>query len=407
MSQPLFSAVTSGGASLGTQSALVEARELVLAGQKLQLPPPRILSAEDLDRFEQDLQTQRKNLVAQHLKKAENQPSLAHSVLAIIKSAATNRGRSGFGDPAITAGLLNQIQEQLKSQATLILVLPMGGGKVANPIKTGSEYLPDASEWIAHIHLAALAQAIEQLYPPGAAVVTIPDAPLHATDIGFPMPELRAHDHTLRQDLFDLGIADHVAIAPTIDLLPAAWPHFARQKADQLTEQATHDPKFQASQAARVRSLQYSVNTAIFGWSYERSVLAASAVNGDPAQEPSPDSRLLRSYTHSIVSTYDAVNAGIREMDLASRAARAHSGHSCHLRLTVHAKPGEPRPLLSQNGPRSRPALIPMHGQALRYPFKGGMRFATIFDVEARIHGYVPVLHPTSGRFLFFEPEAE
>lgn len=100
--------------------------------------------------------------------------------------------------------------------------------------------------------------------------------------------------------------------------------------------------------------------------------------------------------------TYDAVNVGIREFDLAGLAAAAFGGRS-YFRLTVHAKEGEPRPLLTQDGPGSRPALIPMHGVAMRYRYDGRYRVRTIFDVEARVYRHRPVLQPRTGRFLFFE----
>ena len=142
------------------------------------------------------------------------------------------------------------------------------------------------------------------------------------------------------------------------------------------------------------------------GLTYEDNVLVMGQLLGLVDEAPAHLRRLAVQHgerTAAVIPRYIAVNYALRSQDVAGRAARELTGHPDHLRLTVHAKAGEPRPMLHQSASLARPALLPMHGVARRLVEKGKPRVVGLLDLEARLAALRPVLSPGIDRVLYYE----
>src|SRR5205823_90780 len=115
-----------------------------------------------------------------------------------------------------------RLRPMITDEKPILLPILMGGGKVGNPVKVGSNYLPDLGELCALSNLGAIAQAIRHVYPPGARIIAIPDASLHTADLGMPLEETLAHAIVLKRDLRVMGLTD-VVIPDVIPYMDSQW----------------------------------------------------------------------------------------------------------------------------------------------------------------------------------------
>jgi hypothetical protein len=83
-------------------------------------------------------------------------------------------------------------------------------------------------------------------------------------------------------------------------------------------------------------------------------------------------------------------------MGLAPAITLEEMGSPAHVRLTVHAKPGEPRPALAQSNEAARPFLLPMHSLPLRFLNKKG-------QAQAVVNAWRPVVNQDRS-LLYYEP---
>lgn len=403
MSEILSSNVTRSSASVGSSGSLQAALDRVLQGQSLCRPPVRIADPAEVDSIRADLLQEKERLVERSLRAAAHAPTPATRILAILRAGSMSRGLTGWDDPTRMAVPVERLERLVQRRATLPLALLLGGEKANNVLKTGDVILPDVTEWMAVIHLAAMAEAIGRTWDPGAVVLAIPDAPLHTADLAVPWSEAREHMNAMRRDLAWLGLTDLVAIPDTPSLLPATWSAEVMRQKDAVVDRMRTDPAYAASLEPQTRSLVYSVNTRSAPWSFGHTVQVYGSLSGLAAgEEASRDAAHLVDWSRRITPHYVAVNHTIRLLDLAGRAAEQATGCTEHLRLSVHAKTGEPRPVLMPGNRFTRPGLLPMHGLGLRFHAEGRARWSHIFELEARVSGYQPV-HATDGRFLFFE----
>ena len=406
MNTSLTSSVTAAGASIGRQSATILAMEAVLQGRKLSLGKPRLLDADDVVAVRDQLLRYRDSLVGIYHRSATQQSDSPSRIIAILDRASTYKARTGFADRVAMLPLRERLGHIIERGHKLYLVLPMGGGKVPNPLKTGDSYLPDSSEWIALSMLSAIAEVIGEFHQPGASVVIIPDTPLHTGDLAFPEPEGFLHRRMLQRDLGALGLADHVHVVETTRYLPDEWPAEVERLGRNARVRMAADPEFAADVRAQVGALIYGQNIRSSFWSYEHSVLVNAALAGFSAHLPDDvlrDASDVYRQTERVGPHYVGVNHALRTLDIPGRVVHELSGERDYIRLTVHAKSGEPRPLLTQNSKRARPGLLPMHSVALQFHTGEGPRVANIFEVEARVFGYRPVVESANDRLLFFE----
>ena len=413
----LTSAVTRSGAALATISATFDAARRVLSGGDLAPVPARLAADAEIQRVRADIWQETAKDYRKYVRAAaplaEADP--VDAIIAILRKASTYRSRTRFDDAEAMSDLRRRLEHGLATEEPMIFVLPMGGGKVPNRMKTGRNYLPDVTEWMAWAKLAAMARAIETVHAPGVRVIVVPDAGLHTADLGFSAPEVKAHLDWARDDLEDFGLDRWIEIADTVAHLPPTWVDEVTARSAAAARRAKADPDFAASVEAQVASLIFSVNERVNDWSDEHAALVAAAMakaSADAGSDDHPDVDLpasarldastLMVRVRDAVFHYVGVNHALRSLDVPGRIVERLTGQSDFIRLTVHAKPGEARPLLTQSNAMARPGLLPMHGLGYRFLSKGRPRYAGLFEVEARVAGRRPVTDAV-GRFLFYE----
>ena len=402
----LHSAATIAGASIVKSSPLSLAVESVLAGGTLPTIAHRMASQFELARTTQEI-VQHGAQFAADLTKRGRRPNPVDSILRVLHLASTHRSKTRFDDPTSMANLRDAITDAVALGRSVALALPLGGSKVANPMKTGNAFLPDVGEWVAWMRLAAMARAITNLTGVPARVLIVPDAPLHTADLGMPATEAAAHLRQAGLDLETLGIDDIVSIADTAASLPREWSGEVAMRAAAAAERARREPEFRADVAAQVQALLFATNLRLYPWPAERHLLVTRALvdaNHLPADVVA-DANAVRAEVERKVFHYIGVNHALRTLTIPERLVRATFGDDyTMLRLTVHAKPGEPQPLLVPSNKRARPGLLPMHGIGLRFTNERGQtRFATAFALEAAMAAMVAV-DEQSGRTLWVEP---
>jgi hypothetical protein len=314
--------------------------------------------------------------------------------------------RSGFGDPAIEEQMRARMRPMIARQKPLALPLLMGGGKAANPLKVGPNYLPDLSEWVSWSLLEAIGIAITGIYPPGARVIPIPDAGLHSADLGMPIEETLTHAATAQRDLARLGIT-HVIVPDVLPHLGSDWVEGVSLLMAEVRGRAATDSAFAMDIKNQIQSLVYSLNTRVMGRSFDELLPMYAAVAGyteGVSEEAQRNARELVRRSEDIAFHYVGVNWAIRQLRLVERIVTALMGSPDHLRLSVHAKPGEPRPQLftpSKHFP-SLGGLLPMHAVGVRLTSGSKVRYGAAFELAARLRGWTPVAEPETGRFLWF-----
>lgn len=400
----LYSAANQAGAALGTTPDLSQGFEhLLLHGRLPEIQ--RRTDPEALETIRAELGALRDQLAAHRLRAAEGAPDSAEALLAVIRKASIRKQRTQFEDDVAMAPVREVLAGIVATGAPLVLVLPIGGGKVAHPLKSGDVYLPDLAEWVAATHLGALAAALSELHRPGARVVMLPDAGLHSDDLVFSATEHRLHMRALHADLARLGIGRNVEIVDTLELLPEGWVDEVERRAADARLRLSGDAAFRAQVDAQVSSLRFSMNLRVLGWDAADAVRATTALTAPnhPGLGPEDTARAqaLLARTRAVAPRYVGTNHALRTMDLPRRAAEHVARTPLYVRLTVHAKPGEPRPELYPSSRLNRPGLLPIHGVGVREP-GDKPRVGAFFHLEARMRGFEAV-HGADGRFLYFE----
>jgi hypothetical protein len=287
----------------------------------------------------------------------------------------------------------------------------MGGGKVGNLLKVGTNYLPDLGELFALSNLAAIAHAIKHLYEPGARIVVIPDAALHTADMGIPLEETLAHASALKRDLGLMGLTD-VIVPDVVPVMNGGWVEGVQRLLVEAKRRAAEDATFASNVRSQIDSLVYSVNTRTLGWSFEEATLAYAAVAGH-TQGVGGTARMLAAELYrrseAVAHHYVAVNWAIRQLGMVEQLVESIFGSRDHLRMSVHAKPGEPRPALfppTEHFP-SLMGLLPMHAVGVRLQIGNKVRLGLAFELAARLRNWTPVEEAGTGRFLWYEAHIE
>lgn len=403
-----FSAVSAAGASIGTSEDTRNAKEKVLNGETIDPLEPREADPSEIAILKGKMREGTDRQVEQLTRNLPAGGSLEERVQIILRRASISRSRTGFGDREAIEPLVEAIHAQLQHGGRLTLGLLLGGAKAPNALKTGGRIRPDVAEWSAASHLEALARALEHAGVERVRVVPIPDAPLHTSDLSFSASGSREHVAVYRKDLEGLGMDEHVLIPDTLESLPSEWDDFVRDKTRSIRKRIENDADFARDVATQTESLIYSINTLEYGWSTEFSVLVYAAIAGDVRLSPSSvrsEAAALHRRVAQVAPHYVAINHSIRELDLVSRVVEKLTGSPEHIRLSVHAKPSEPRPALATpNRFAPRAALLPMHSVGLWSNLADRSRFGGVFELSARLRGMRPVHEPQQGRFLFYEP---
>ena len=113
------------------------------------------------------------------------------------------------------------------------------------------------------------------------------------------------------------------------------------------------------------------------------------------------DAEDLRRQVERATFHYIGVNHALRSLEVPQRIARQMFGVEATLRLTVHAKPGEPRPMLTPSNRLARPGLLPMHSVGVMARDGQDTRLGSVFELEALMAGHRARM--AGERFVAFE----
>jgi len=399
------SAVTSGAASIATSKALHNAAESLLRGGSLPEVNNVVLSSFEMHRLREELFALRADYANRFARNLKGD-SLDQAV-DILRRASTFRSRTRFDDPLVRSQIRNRLDKLQMSGKTVVLALPLGGGKAPNSTKTGMNYLPDVSEWTSWSLLAALCDALATVLDRNIVVMTVPDAGLHTDDLGFPAVEYLAHIRQAAKDLQWLGI-QNVVVPDTLQFLPLDWAsEVARRTADAI-EIFKSDSTARLTADAQSNALYYILNMRVAGWTLPQQTLVTAGIANERLLLPTEvknDVELVRRTIAQRVGHYIGVNHSLRTKNIPQQMALKMFGVDEVLRLTVHAKPGEPRPNLAPDGHMARPALLPMHGVGLIDRTAPRWSFATEFELESCMDGNSRLVD-SNGRFIAFEAAA-
>ncbi len=404
----LTSAAAPAGAALANSPALPRAVSLVQSGASLPAPASRLATPQQLEAAFASIRADGDALTAE-LSRRSHLPNRSDAALRVLQRGATYAGKTRFDDASAMAALHQRLDAAIAAGQPLTLALPLGGGKVGNTLKTGSSHLPDAAEWVAWTRLGAIARAITSVSGVPTRVLVLPDAPLHTPDLGMSAVETERHRRQADLDLGRLGLADVVTFADTVALLPANWSDEVAARGQAAWQRANADAGYARDVAAQVDSLVWATNVRVLAWSLERQVLVAAALAGraDLPADVIADADEVRRDVARKVWHYVGVNHALRSLAIPEHAVAALHGDVAMVRLTVHAKPGEPQPLLVGPSRRARPGLLPMHGVAIAFSNeRGESRRAVGFALEAALAGEGRVVDPTANRTVWYEHAA-
>jgi pyoverdine/dityrosine biosynthesis protein Dit1 len=401
------SAVTAAGSSIGTNDDIRQAKELLLKGDKLERGPARIATEAQFVAIVSELRGVREQLAEGYIRKARKHESIADAILTILRNSAMSVTRSGFGDEMVEAQMRAKLENMLRRNQPIVLPMLMGGAKAPNPVKVGTNYLPDLSEWTAWSTLEAIGIAIREFYSPGAKILVVPDAGLHTADIGMPIEETIAHALAVKRDRQLFGL-EYVNVPDVLQYLTSEWVDGVQALVADARRRAESNPAFADDLRSQIGSLVYSLNTRVLGRSFEDLVpvyaAAAGHIDGLPV-DAIQEARELQHRSESIAFHYVAVNWAIRQLGLVERIVQDLFGSEEHLRMSVHAKPGEPRPSLfapSKHFP-GLGGLLPMHSVGVRLQLGEKIRYGAAFELSARLRRWTPLISGDDGRFLWFE----
>lgn len=400
-----LSAAVGAGGSIGSNEDVQTAVRMILDGKALARQAPRAVDDQLAARLREDLRAVAETARREYLKAAARAAELPDKLLAVIKKASISVDRSGFNDPAVYGQMREEVAAMVSAGQPLVMGLLFGGGKMANPLKSGGVALPDLAEWHALTLLSALPRAVADLHPPGAHVIASPDALLHAADLGLLVHGAQRHWRQLQTDLWWLGIADVVHVPDVLEFLPDEWDAMVARNAQEANERWRRDHGFALEVLQQAQSLQYSLNSEVLGLGYERLTLGYGAIPGPLPGMPAAADRLAADFirrAHAVVPHYIGVNWAIRQAGLIGRMAEGLFDSPSHLRLSGHAKPGNPRPALFRKN-RLVPSLelFPMHALGVWQDAQGQSKFGLAFDLSARVRGWRPLIW--RGRMIGYE----
>jgi hypothetical protein len=403
-------AVNKEGAGLADSTDLAQFAQAILNNDPVPFVQPLRLSLAEVEARAQEIRDLRDRRRL-HLLKGAKASSVPERVLGLLRRASLSPKASGFDNPQAAAQMLEQVALAGRHGLALVFLIPMGGAKAPVAVKTGRNVGPDYAEMIAAAMLDALAMAIAAIHKPGASIVIVPDAGLHTGDLGFPVEATRQHlaDYMVAIDSW-LGASERVVIADPLPHLPPTWVEAVRRLAAKTAIQLRSDPGHPL--AALAGSLAYSINTVAYHQPFERDVLVYAAAAGHklPGLDPQivSDGLELNRRARMLLPHYVAVNQAIREERLLERIATAARPDAAYVRMTVHAKPGEPRPQLIEVGRFApKPGVLPMHSLGVRGTDDvGRIHFGVTWEVTARGNRWRPVYGP-GGAFMYYEPIGE
>lgn len=403
--QPLLSAVTPA-ASLRKSAGLAAAYAAIREGRPLPRMGTRVATVEEIGVFDREISemglTRTDELVTG--KKVKETNGTASKLTEILNQASMNRP-TVFPEATIRAQFEAQISAAIREGGPLVVVIPLGGGKAPVTLKTGGVEMPDDSERLMLAYLSGLAGALRAVYP-RTYLLIVPDAPLHG-DLGFHPEVVAAHLNRLRTAVSMMGIDGMVYVADTASLLPADLytltiedgEHEVLRRARVSVSEA-HKLVAQASSLQFiVRPPQLALDEAVLF--YGGLAYGASDLPAELAQQVAD----FRDKVNRVTVRMAAVNAfGLREpIGLVRRAVEQMFGVSAFVRATVHAKPGEIRPLLRAPNELDSPGLLPMHGLAFRVTTASGLvRWGMTFAIDARMRRWTAV-YDSRGQFRHFE----
>jgi hypothetical protein len=401
----MHSRVTASSATVGSAPELAQAAELIFAGRELPPLQLRVAPTSEVEQVRKKLWTLHDQLFTYYVRRADKKATPREKVFSVLKDASISRQSTGFGNHAMMEKAWTTVDELLDRDQPISMALLFGGTKTGNPLKVGWTWMPDLSEWASHIHLNAIGRAIEEVYRPGARVYPIYDSGLHTGDLGADWIESHAHQRQLGQDLKWLGITHSVPVDP-VPLLPSDWGIEVRNNAMQARQVFARDTE--GKMAAQAKALMYSINTRVELPSLEDAALVYyAATHEDPRlpREVCEQAMHLIDRSNRVCWHYTGTNWAIRTRDLAGTVVKDQTGDRRHLRLSIHAKPGEPRPFMLQSNSLTRAALVPMHGLGQVEGLNSeGTRFGNLFYIEGRMRGMVQVVDEKQ-RHLWFEQD--
>jgi hypothetical protein len=405
------SKVTSQTAALKKAPEFFAAKELVLSGQKLPKPRVRYAEASEIDAALVEVDA----VIHPHLeamrRAGARQRTTMDKIMAIIKKGSIQTSLTRFEDPEAMRVFTTRLRETIECGAPVVLAMPQGGGKTHMPLKTGNfGLLPDFSEFLSLKMRAALVTAVREVYAGGAHMIDVSDAPLHTRDLGVCPAASKRHITQLWSDLARLGIKDEVIVADTPNFLPPNWLEAIDEGTREVRHNIEQDPGVRAGAEEQVQSLLFAKNCTEIWPSQEETLLGFAVIAGAPDGVPEATAALARAFeqeTREVVAMYMAINHhGIRGMRLIERVVeRLGFSPERYLRLSVHAKPGNPRPALSISNHMAPPALLPKHSVGLRI-LGGKPRWGLTFDLVAKMRGWDAVYEAETGRFMYYEGAA-
>jgi hypothetical protein len=410
MTPRYISEVTRPAAALGKAVELQAARKRVLAGGQLPTVSIRFASSNEVQVYFDELQAAVRPFEESLRKAAARQKDPTARLKAIIKKASIQTSQTRFEDPQAMTSFDTRLAQVVRRGEPIVLALPEGGGKVPVPLKTGNfGRQPDFAEFLGMKMRAALVRVLREFHPGGAHLIVVPDTCLHQQDMGFSLEQTGQHVRRLWSDLPRLGIDDEVIVVDTLTYLPPEWEATIEAGRLEVLANIAQDEAVRDSAAAQAQSLQFIKDSGIS--QEEEAVLFYSVLAGQPEGAPTDlvaQARAFQEATAAVTPIYMAVNHhGIRGLQLLERVVQGLGFASEHyLRVSVHAKPGNPRLALSVFHAMAPVALLPMHSLGLRI-IGPTPRWGLTFEVVARMRGWQAVYEEASKRFLFYEVAQE
>jgi hypothetical protein len=400
------SQVNQAGASLGGTEELREARRLVLSGATIPTPAVRVLDGNEFVDLQRQIREVAERRASALIKVSAPHGTVEERLFRVLRGASLSLTRTAFDDSTAMRAVRLEIARATSEQRPLVLAMPLGGAKAPNALKTDNVILPDAGEWAAAALLAAMVRAMRWFHSPGAHLLLVPDAGLHSDDLRFPYSDTALHVAQLRDDLARLGFGDEVLVADTTAALSPRWREVIEAGARAAIARLRTSVDYREDFTSQVRSLVSSMNTRLQMWSAEHTVLVYSAVAGlVDGLDADIRAHAAELYAAAERATpfYVATNKAIRDLRLIDSAVLREFGRPQHVRLTVHVKPGEPRPaLLLPSHLGGSVEHLPMHGVGVIGAGHAGRLVVRVaFALGAQMRGH-EMLTDSKGRFLAY-----
>lgn len=401
--QRLVSAVTPS-ASLRHSTGLKDALSDVEEGRALPPISKRTASDEELAGIATEIVSIAKLRAKELLsgKKVKEARGNTQRIVEILLRGSMNRP-SVVPDAPARQSLESQVARATDAGGTLAIAIPLGGGKAPVPLKTAGVNMPDNSERLMLAHFAALVEAVRDVYP-RTSLLMVPDAPLHE-DFGFDPAIVASHVERLRRMSTTPGFDGMIHVADTAGLIPTDLYGATIEDGE---HEVLRRARLSVTEAGRLveqaRSLQFIVRPPRMDLD-DAVRFYGALVYGTADLSLRQEVEHFRERVNRLTLRMAAVNSfGLREpIGLVRRAVEAMFGTPLFVRATVHAKPGEIRPMLRAPSALDSPGLLPMHGLAFRVTDQQGQaRWGMTFAIDARMRRWTAVYNKL-GEFQHFE----